>query len=625
MPNAPSNSAPIMNSRSRILLLAITLFVFTGADLLNASPGSWPQWRGPNRTDLSMEKGLLSEWPKDGPTALWKIEHVGVGYSTLAIADGRIITQGDLDGVEHIIALSEKDGSLLWAVQPRPVIEALEKKIDADFSRLDRNQDGRLDDLEAMSGLGSRFVGADEPDASKDAGKIAMERTARFMKQLDEDGDGELKDGEIPRALVREMGRIDLAKRGNLQALAASRADAALAASDQDGDKKISQRESRNTLLQELFRNIDSRSKGERRGDGQLTREEMVKYFSTKERGRDGVITAEEVGKYFMKFHAGRDGLLSKTDLKRVNGGYRNGQGDGPRGTPTIDGKVVYTEGGNGDVTCLDAATGSTMWHINLVADLAGRRPGWGYSESPLVDGDHLIVTPGGSDGAIAALDKNTGEVIWRSKELPDPAHYSSPIIATVHGVKQIIQFTRERLVAVDATTGKSLWDYRNSANGTANCTTPVYQDGYVFSASAYGTGGGLVKLSRKGDKFTAQEVYFEKSMQNHHGGIVLVDDHMYGFGGRDLICMNFKTGKIAWQETSVGKGSLTYADGHLYCLGERNTLGLVAANPSKYVEKGRISTPRNGRPSWAHPVVTGGRLYIRDQHTLTCFDVSAR
>jgi outer membrane protein assembly factor BamB len=615
-----------MNKPSSCHRLLASLILFSAtAQLLLGSPGSWPQWRGPDRTDLSSEKGLLAEWPKDGPQVLWKTENVGVGYSTLAIADGRIITQGDLDGVEHIIALSEKDGSLLWAVQPRPVIEALEKKIAADFARMDRNEDGKLDDVEAMGGLGSRFVGADEADRSGDAAKIATARTARFMKQLDQNGDGRLENNEIPGALIREMGRIDQAKRGNIQALAASRADAALAASDQDGDQQISQGESRNTLLQQLFRNIDGRKPGERRGDGQLTRDEMVKYFSTKERGRDGVITAEEVEKYFVKFHAGSDGVLSKADLKRVNGGYRNGQGDGPRGTPTIDGKVIYTEGGNGDLTCLDAATGSTMWHLNLVSDLGGRRPGWGYSESPLLDGDNLIVTPGGSDGAIAALNKNTGEVVWRSTDLPDSAHYSSPIVATVHGVKQIIQFTRERLVGVDAKTGKLLWSYKNSANGTANCTTPIYHDGHVFSASAYGTGGGLVKLSRNGNQWSAEEVYFEKSMQNHHGGIVLVGDHMYGFGSRDLICMNFKTGRIAWQETSVGKGSLTYADGRLYCLGERNALGLVAANPNKYVEKGRISTPRTGRPSWAHPVVTGGRLYVRDQHTLTCFDVSVK
>jgi len=606
-------------------ILLSTFLITLGSQMLAASPGVWPQWRGPVRNNLSTEKGLLTQWPEGGPKILWKSEQVGVGYSSVAVAGGRIITQGDLDGVEHIIALSEKDGSLLWAVQPRPVIEALEKKIHADFARMDRNGDGKLDDIEAMGGLGSRFIGADEPDDSGDAARIAAARTARFMKQLDKDGDGELKGGEIPGAIIRELGRIDQAKRGNFQALAASRADAALAGSDKDGDKQISQRESRNTLLQQLFRNIDSRKPGERRGDGQLTRDEMIKYFSTRERGRDGVLTAAELEKYFVKFHAKRDGILSKADLKRVNGGYRNNQGDGPRGTPTIDGKVVYVEGGNGDVSCHDVATGSTMWHLNMVSDLGGRRPGWGYSESPLLDGDLLIVTPGGSTGTIASLNKNTGEVVWRSEGLTDAAHYSSPIIADVHGVRQVIQFTRERVAGVDAKTGKLLWSYKNSANGTANCSTPVYHDGYVFTASAYGTGGGLAKITRDGDSWSADEVYFEKSMQNHHGGMVLVGDHLYGFGSGGLICLNYKSGDIAWSDRSVGKGSLMYADGHLYCLGERNALALVAANSKEYVEKGRISIPKTGRPSWAHPVVAGGRLYIRDQHTLTCYDVSTK
>ena len=606
---------------NRVLLSTVLLTL--GSQILTASPGIWPQWRGADRNNLSTEKGLLAQWPEEGPKVLWKSDQVGVGSSSVSVADGRIITQGDLDGVEHIIALSEKDGSLLWAVQPRPVIEALEKKINTDFTRMDRNKDGKLDDVEAMGGLGSRFIGADEADDSGDVAKIAAARTARFMNQLDKDGDGKLTGGEIPGSIIREMGRIDQAKRGNFQTMAASRADAALAASDQDGDKQISQRESRNTLLQQLFRNIDSRKPGERRGDGQLTRDEMIKYFSTRERGRDGVLTAEEVEKYFVKFHPKRDGILSKSDLKRVNGGYRNNQGDGPRGTPTIDGKVVYVEGGNGDVSCHDVATGSTMWHLNMVADLGGRRPGWGYSESPLLDGDLLIVTPGGSKGAIAALNKNTGEVVWRSEGMTDAAHYSSPIIANVHGLTQIIQFTRERVVGVDAKNGKLLWSYKNSANGTANCSTPVYHDGFVFTASAYGTGGGLAKISRNGNRWSAEEVYFEKSMQNHHGGMVLVGDHLYGFGSGGLICMNYKSGDIAWSDRSVGKGSLMYADGHLYCLGEKNSLALVAASPKAYVEKGRISIPKTGRPSWAHPVVAGARLYIRDQNTLTCYDVS--
>lgn len=304
---------------------------------------------------------------------------------------------------------------------------------------------------------------------------------------------------------------------------------------------------------------------------------------------------------------------------------YTHGRGDGARGTPTVDGDRVYAIGGGGDVTCADAESGNVVWSLHMLDDLEGGRrpPGWGYSESPLIDGDRVIVTPGGPKGTVAALNKLTGDVIWRSTDVTDGAHYSSAILAEVEGVRQIIQFTNSRVVGLDADTGRLLWDYSKSANRTANVATPIYADGHVFSSSAYGTGGGLVKLTRNGDEFTAEEVYFSNPMANHHGGIILVDGYMYGFGSGGLLCMEFKTGDIAWRNRSVGKGSLCYADGHLYCLSENNRLGLVEVNPSEYVEKGRIEIPKSDFPSWAHPVVANGRLYIRDQDQLTCYEVS--
>ena len=301
---------------------------------------------------------------------------------------------------------------------------------------------------------------------------------------------------------------------------------------------------------------------------------------------------------------------------------FTHGRGDGPRGTPTVDGANVYCEGGDGSLTCLKADSGEVVWSAHLAQDFGGKRPGWGYSESPLVDGEKLIVTPGGKQGAIAALNKLTGEVIWKSTDVTDPAHYSSPIAADIEGVHQIIQFTRERIVGVDAKDGRLLWDYSKSANGTANVATPIVKDNYVFSSSAYGTGGGLVKITRKGSDFTAEEVYFQKPMANHHGGIVRVGDYMYGFGSGGLICMEFLTGEIAWRNRSVGKGSLCYADGQLYCFGEKNQMALVDANPKEYVEHGRFDTPDSGKPTWAHPVVANGRLYLRDQDTLTAYDI---
>ena len=312
---------------------------------------------------------------------------------------------------------------------------------------------------------------------------------------------------------------------------------------------------------------------------------------------------------------------------------YTHGRGNGARGTPTVDGDLVYAIGGGGDLTCLKAATGEVVWSKHLVSDLGGGRPGWGYSESPLVDGDNLIVVPGGKQGTIAALNKLTGEVVWRSEGIVDKAHYCSPIAVESHGVRQIITFTGglgkrsdtpARVLGVDAGSGDLLWSYNGSANGTASVSTPLFHNDMVFSASAYGTGGGAVRIEKNEDGFSSPEVYFEKKMQNHHGGMVLLDGHIYGTGSGSLICMNFETGEIKWQARAAGKGSLTYADGHLYCYGEKNVVALVEANPDEYVEKGLFKVEKGSFPSWAHPVVANGKLYLRDMTNLTCYNVRA-
>ena len=609
---------------TRLLLAGSICFASLTAGFA-AKPGDWPQWRGPNRNGHSNETGLLKEWPEDGPRVAWKVDTTGVGYSSLAVADGKIFTQGDLDGVEHIIALSEEDGSILWAVQPEPVIAALDERIAATFSKADKDGDGKLDQMEALAELGWNANKADAEDKDADKEALAKSRAEEFIKGLDKDGDGVLSYREAPGSMTREFGRIDQQDSdSDPKQLAAARSKDFFVALDKNSDGQLNQKEARGSVIQRLFRNMDVADKTTGKGDGQITQEEMSNFFLKRERGKDGQLSAAELALYFSRFLPGRDGILEKTDFRRYLGGYRNGQGDGPRGTPVVEDKFVYTEGGFGDLTCSDIETGKTVWHVSLVSDLGGRRPGWGYSESPLIDGDNIIVTPGGNQGAIAALNKKSGEVVWQSEEVKDPAHYSSPIVVEVNDVRQIIQFTRQRVVGLNATDGKLLWSYKNSANGTANCATPIYANNHVFSSSAYGTGGGLAKLTKDGAGFDSEEVYFSKSMANHHGGIVLVGEHMYGFGSGGLICMNFMTGEIAWRNRSVNKGSLCYADGDLYCLGERNELALVAANPEEYIEKGRIRLPQSGRPTWAHPVVANGRLYIRDLGSLTSYNVNA-
>ncbi len=430
----------------------LLLFFLVVSSKTNAA--DWAQWRGPDRTGLSQETGLAKQWPEKGPEVIWKVDHIGQGYSSLAVRGDRLFTQGNIDGQGVVLCLSAKDGAIIWKTHPPT-------------------------------------------------------------------------------------------------------------------------------------------EKGE----------------------------------------------------------YQHGKGNGARGTPTLDGDLLFAIGGGGDLTCMNANSGSVVWSKHLIKDFGGSLPGWGFSESPLVDGDKLIVTPGGAEGCVVALDKRNGNVIWRSKEAQDKAHYCSAIAIESHGVRQILQFTGgsgkkgggrrndaekvepvvdvntipPRVISLDAETGQLLWSYENAANATANVSTPIFQGDKVFSSSAYGVGGGLVKLARNNAGFTAEEVFFDKKMANHHGGIVLVDGYLYGFGSRGLICMNFETGEIAWQAQSVGKGSIVYADGFLYCYGEKNEMALVAANPKEYIEKGRFEVPAGDQLTWAYPVVANGRLYLRDMQHLACYDVKAK
>jgi len=392
-----------------------------------ARPGEWPQWRGPDRTGLSRETGLLKTWPAEGPRLVWKAGNLGLGYTTPSVAAGKVFGMGNRGPNETVWALDAATGQDAWST---------------------------------------------------------------------------------PIASARTVDR-----------------------------------------------------------------------------------------------------------------------GDGSRGTPTVDGANIYALGVGGDLVCLETASGKLKWRKSLVTDFGGSMPGWGYSESPLVDGDKVIVTPGGRAATLVALNKNTGEVAWKS-QVPegDAAHYSSAIAANVAGQRQYIQFLRGGVVGVDARDGKFLWRYKEPANGTANCSTPIFRDNMVFAASAYGTGGGLAKLTAGPEGATATQVYFTKQMQNHHGGMVLVGDHLYGFDNANLTCLNFLTGELAWSNRSVGKGSVAYADGHLYARSERGAVALVEATPKAYVEKGRFTPPDlSGAFTWPHPVVAGGRLYLRDQNVLLCYDIKGQ
>ena len=411
-----------MLKHSFVLTLVLSLGLVTVASSQSGGGADWTQWRGPSRTGVSTDTGLMTQWPPSGPPRVWAVSGLGAGYGSVSVAGDRIFVQGMQRGESVVSSLNRVDGTLVW----------------------------------------SRALG-------------------------------------------------------------------------------------------------------------------------------------------------------------RAGNSY---EGPGPRGTPTVDGDRVYVLTEMGDLACLRRHDGSVIWQRNILEDFGGRNPPWLISESPLVDGGHLIVTPGGRNAGMVALDKMSGRTVWVSTELSDQAGYASPVVADVDGVRTVMTLTSQAGVGVRASDGHLMWRYRRVANGTANITTPVFHDNKVFYTSAYGRGGALLALSAEDGEVRADEVYFTRNLQNHHGGVVLVDGYLYGFHNSTLTCVQFATGEVMWRSRSVGKGSLTYADGHLYVLSQSSVVGLVEASPAEYVEKGRFRIPDRGWPSWAHPVVSGGRLYIRNQETLAAYDL---
>jgi outer membrane protein assembly factor BamB len=392
-----------------------------------ARADDWPQWRGPERTGVSREMGLLKEWPADGPKLLWKATGMGGGYSTPAVVGDRIYLLGSRDNDEFAMALDVKDGRQVWSTR--------------------------------IGGVGPN----------------------------------------------------------------------------------------------------------------------------------------------------------------------RGQQYPGARSTPTVDGDLLYALSSDGDLACLETGQGTVRWVKSLRGPEFQGTPGnWAYAESPLIDGDVLVCTPGGKKATLAALNKKTGDVIWTSA-VPggDEAAYASIVIGRVGGIRQYIQLLGKGLVGVDAATGRFLWRYDKTVGGSpANIPTPVFHDGLVFTSTGRG-GGGAAKLTADNTNVSAEQIYHDKTLSNNIGGMVRVGDHLYGTNRATLLCVEFATGKVKWQERSVGQGAVCYADGHLYLRSEDGPVALVEATPAGYKEQGRFKQPdRSDKPAWPHPVVANGRLYLRDVDVLLCYDV---
>ena len=411
-----------------VTLIACASYAST---LARAAEGDWAQWRGPNRDGICAEKGLLQQWPGEGPPLVWKANGLGEGFSTVAVVGDRIFTTGDKGGDSFMVVLNRGKGQAIWS---------------------------------------------------------------------------------------------------------------------------------------------------------------------------------SKLGK------AGAPGW----------GGFA-----GPRSTPATDGQIVIAVGQWGEVACFDASSGKEIWRKDMERDFGGSRPEWGFAESPLLDGDKVVVTPGGLKGAVVALNKGSGQVIWQSKDFKDPAHYSSLVGAEIGGVNQYIQLTEQSVAGVAATDGKLLW--RATRRGaTAVIPTPIVQDNLVYVSSGYGIGCNLFRINASGGQFSAEQVYANKIMENHHGGVIRVGNFVYGHSdSKGWTCQDLKTGRDIWQEKQkLGKGSIAYADGRLYLREEngKGTVALIEASPQGYREHGRFNPPnRSDKNSWAHPVIAGGKLYLRDQDVLLCYDVKAR
>ncbi|HWA98216.1 MAG TPA: PQQ-binding-like beta-propeller repeat protein [Pirellulales bacterium] len=351
--------------------------------------------------------------------------------------------------------------------------------------------------------------------------------------------------------------------------------------------------------------------------------------FTMGERGEDQFVIA-------LSLADGRELWRTKIGAKWKDGNY-----SGPRGTPTVDGDLLYAVGTYGDLICAETKTGKVHWKKNFQTDFGGQMmSGWGFSESPLVDGNKLLCTPGGKQAAIVALDKKGGRLLWKAAvpdlgpKGKDGAAYSSIVVSEAAGTRQYVQLLGRGVVGIDANTGKFLWGYNKITNPTAAIPTPIPHGDYIFCTSGYGDGGAAVlKIVKHAKQFEAEEIWYHpaKELQNHHGGAVLVGEYLYFGHGHNKgipVCVEFLTGRIVWEgdkrPPGSGSAAVVFADGNVYYRYQDGVVALIGATPEGYQLKGTFTIPNVEKPSWPHPVVLDGKLYIREQDALICYNVKA-
>lgn len=344
------------------------------------------------------------------------------------------------------------------------------------------------------------------------------------------------------------------------------------------------------------------------------------------------ILGSEGMDAEFVQAISTREGKrIWRTVLGKVGPNPERMNYAGARSTPTVEGEVLFALGSNGDLACVETATGKIRWQKNFARDFGGQPGDWAYSESPLVDGELVICTPGGAEATMVALNKRTGETIWKcATPEADKAAFASPIAVEVGGIKQYVQLLQKGLVGVEATTGRLLWRYAKPVSRfNANIPTPLAQGKFIYVGSA-GTGGGTVELKVKDGQVTAEEVYFGAKFPTAIGGVISVGEFLYGTTAQTMMCIELSSGLIKWEERSLGASSMCYADGRFYAHAETGEVVLVEPSPEGYRERGRLTPPdppnRAGamEKPWAYPVIANGQLYIRDHDKLWSYDVRA-
>ena len=359
---------------------------------------------------------------------------------------------------------------------------------------------------------------------------------------------------------------------------------------------------------------------------------EKVWMFKNAGKGYSGPAIVD--GKYYTMGTRGNSTILLCLDAntgeeqwaKEIGGILGNGWGDGPRGTPAVDGNRIYALAGEGNLVCASIKDGTIIWETTT-SKLGGKTPNWGFSESVLVDGSKVLMTPGGDDGTVAALDKSTGKVIWQSKDISDKAHYSSIVAAEINGSKQYVQRTEKSIFGLNPETGALLWK-TDFPGRTAVIPTPIILGNRVYVTAGYGAGCKAIEIQANNE---VKELYSNREMKNHHGGVVRVGGQVFGYSdGIGWLCQNLSDGSEVWAERkSLGKGAITYADGKLICLDEgKGHVVMLEASTNGYKELSRFtldpqSEIRASRGKiWTHPVVVNGKLYLRDQDLIYCYKV---